>query len=144
MPDSFKNTYPNTRCILQCIELFCQSSSSLKAQSSLYFFYKHRVTYKGPVGISPSGAIIFVSQLYDGSISGKEIVAISGILDPWFWEEGDACVADGLKALTVELNIPQFLTCRDQMTKAEVKESQSIASVRIHVERAIRRIKSFT
>ena len=84
MPDSFKNTYPNTRCILDCTELFCQSPSSLKAQSSLYSFYKHHVTYKGLVGISPSGAIIFISQLYDGSISDKKIVGKSGILDPRF------------------------------------------------------------
>ena len=44
---------------------------------------------------------------------------------------------DELKELGVALNIPCFLTGRDQLTAAEVKESQSIASVRIHVERAI-------
>ena len=46
MPDSFKNTYPNTRCILDCTELFCQSPSSLEAQSSLYSFYKYHVTLR--------------------------------------------------------------------------------------------------
>ena len=45
------------------------------------------------MGISPSGAIIFISQLYDGSISDKEIVARSGVLDPQFREEGDSCIA---------------------------------------------------
>ena len=141
IPDSFKNTYPNTRCILDCTELFCQSLSSLKAPSSLYSFYKHHITYKRLVGISPSGAIIFISQLYDGSISDNEIGARSGILDPRFWE-GDSCMADrgftianDLKALNLELNIPPFLSGRDQLTKAEVNESQSIASVRILVER---------
>ena len=120
MPDSFKNTYPNTRCILDCTKLFCQSPSLLKAQSSLYSFYKHHSTYKGLVGISPSGAIIFISQLYDGSISDEETVARSGILDPPFWEEGDLCmadrgftIADHLKALNVELNIPAFLSSKD-------------------------------
>ena len=77
-------------------------------------------------------------------------MARSGILDPRFWEEGDSCmadweftIADDLKPLNVELNIPAFLSGRDQVTKAEVKGSQSIASLRIHVERAIRRIKTF-
>ena len=100
--------------------------------------------------VSPSGAIIFISQLYDGSISDKEIVARSGILDPRFWEEGDSCmadrgftIADDLKPLNVDLNIPAFLSGRDQLTKAEVKEGQSMASVRIHEERAIRRIETF-
>ena len=51
-------------------------------------------------------------------------------------------IADDLKALNVELNIPAFISGTDQLTKAEVKESQSIASVRIHVERAMRRIKT--
>ena len=150
MPESFRKTYPKTRCIIDCTELFCQSPSSLKTQSSLYSHYKHHATYKGLVGISPSGAITFISQLYDGSISDKDIVAKSGLLDPRLWESGDSCMADrgftiedDLKKINVELNIPAFLSGRDQLTKAEVKESQSIASVRIHVERAIRRIKQF-
>ena len=94
--------------------------------------------------ISPSGALIFISQLYDGSISDKEIVAGSSILDSRFWKEGDSCMGDGrfaiaddLKSLIIELNIPAFLSGRDQLTKAEIKESQSISSVCIHVERAI-------
>lgn len=48
-----------------------------------------------------------------------------------------------LTPLKVKLNIPAFLAGRDQLTKAEVKESQTIASVMIHVERAIQRIKKF-
>ena len=100
--------------------------------------------------ISPSGAIIFISQLYDASISDKEILARSGLLDPRFREEGDSCmadrgftIADDLKALNVELNVSAFMSGRDQLTKAEVKENQSIASLRIDVERATRRIKTF-
>ena len=52
-------------------------------------------------------------------------------------------VDEELKQLKVDLNIPAFLGGRSQLTKAEVKESQTIASVRIHVERAISRIKKF-
>ena len=48
-----------------------------------------------------------------------------------------------LKELGVVLNIPCFLAGRDQLTAAEVKKSQSIASVRIHIERAIQRVKKF-
>ena len=48
-----------------------------------------------------------------------------------------------LKELGVVLNIPCFLAGRDQLTAAEVKESQSIASVRIHVKRSIQRVKKF-
>ena len=52
-------------------------------------------------------------------------------------------ISDDLAPFNVQLNIPAFLQGRDQLTTDEVKESQSIASVRIHVERAIQRIKRF-
>ena len=52
-------------------------------------------------------------------------------------------VQNELAPLNIELNIPSFLGSRVQLTEAEVKESQTIASVRIHVERAITRIKKF-
>ena len=44
----------------------------------------------------------------------------------------------------LSLNIPAFLGGRDYLTKAKVKESQKITSVRIHVERAIQRIKTYS
>ena len=52
-------------------------------------------------------------------------------------------IYDELKELGVVLNIPCFLAGRDQLTVAEVKESQSIVSVCIHVEHAIQRVKKF-
>ena len=102
------------------------------------------------MGISPSGAITFVSQLFDGSISDKEIVRKSGFLEKELWDSGDSVMADrgfviedDLEPLGVKLNIPPFLDVREQFTAAELKEGQSIASVRIHVERAIQRVKKF-
>ena len=116
----------------------------------MYSHYKSHVTYKGLVGIAPSGAITFVSQLYEGCISDKEIVERCGILNENFWENNDSLMADRgftitdlLKPLNVELNIPSFLEGRSQFSEGKVKESQVIASVRIHVERAIQRIKKF-
>ena len=44
----------------------------------------------------------------------------------------------------LSLNIPAFLGGRNYLTKAKVKESQKITSVRIHVERAIQRIKTYS
>ena len=52
-------------------------------------------------------------------------------------------IQNELAPLNGELNILSFLGGRAQLTEAEVKESQTIASVRIHVERAITRIKKF-
>ena len=93
--------------------------------------------------MSPSGSITFASQLYDGSILDKEIVRKSGILEKQLWSPGDSVMADrgftiesDSKELNVDLNISSFLGWRAQLTTAEVKESHTIASVRIHVERS--------
>ena len=149
--DCFKKTYPNTRCIIDCTELFCQSPSSLNTQSCLYSSYKSHVTCKVLLGIAPSGAVIFVSQLYDGSISDKEIMNRSGFLKKELWSDGDSVMADRgftkhdeLARVGVSLNIPAFLGGRDYLTKAEVKASQTIASVRIDVEKAIQRIETYS
>ena len=100
--------------------------------------------YKGLVDIAPTGRITFISELYDGSISDVEIVQRYGILEKDLKDESDSLMADKgftvenlLKPLGVSLNIPAFLHEREQVTNEEVTESQTIASVWIHVEQAI-------
>lgn len=102
------------------------------------------MTYKGLVDIAPSGKITFISELYDGSISDVEIVQRYGILEKDLKDESDSLMANKgftvenlLKPLGVSLNIPAFLHEREQVTNEEVTESQTIASVWIHVEQAI-------
>ena len=48
-----------------------------------------------------------------------------------------------LKDIGIELNIPPFMEGRSQLPAKEVQEGRRIASVRIHVERAIGRMKNF-
>ena len=86
--------------------------------------------------------------MYPGFTSDKEIVLKCGILETSLWDEGDSVMADRgfiirdpLEKIGVSLNIPPFLGGRVQLAKAEVKESQTIACVQIHVDRAIQRIK---
>jgi len=81
MQEDFKAKYLKTRVILDCTELKCQMPSSLLLNSRLFSSYKNHTTVKGLVGITPSGAITFLSQLYSGCISDREIVERSGILD---------------------------------------------------------------
>ena len=95
------------------------------------------------MGISPSRSITFVSQLYPGSLSDKKIVSRCGILHPELWEKGDSIMADRgftiqelLDPLGVKLNIPAFLDGKEQLDK-DVVFGQTIATIRIHVERII-------
>ena len=81
MPEDFKQKYSSTRVVIDCTEVRCQMPSSLHLNGELFSNYKHRTTLKGLIGISPGGAITFISQLYTGSISDREIVIRSGLLD---------------------------------------------------------------
>ena len=148
MPQEFKRLYPTTRVILDCTEIFVETPSSLLLQSQLYSTYKSNTTLKGLVGIAPHGAVTFVSSLYTGAISDKEITRCSGILD--LLENGDSVMAD--KGFDIEdllrgrgacLNLPPFLQDRRQFSETEVLNTKTIAKLRIHVERAIRRIKEY-
>ena len=49
-----------------------------------------------------------------------------------------------LNDIGVKLNIPPFMDGRKQLPAEEISEGRKIASVRIHVERAIERMKSFS
>jgi len=148
MPEGFRTLYPTTRVILDCTEIFVQTPTSLLLQSQLYSSYKSTTTLKGLIGITPYGAVSFISCLYTGAISDKEITRCSGILD--LLEPGDSVMADKgfdiehmLNDKGVGLNIPPFLQSQAQFTAADVQETKTIAKLRIHVERAIRRIKEY-
>ena len=148
MPADFKEKYPSTRVIIDCTEIRCQMPKSLCFNSELFSSYKNHTTLKVLVGISPGGAITFISQLYTGHISSTEIVMPSGFLNLPF-ARGDSVMADkgftvqDLLPLGVCLNIPPFLGSKGQITPEEVMQTQQIASLRIHVERAINKIKNF-
>ena len=74
IPECFKDKYSNTRVIIDCTELLCLKLSSLSIQSSLFSHYKHHISYKDLIGISPSGVIKFISELYYGFTFDVEIV----------------------------------------------------------------------
>ena len=93
MPKSFKGTYKSTRVIINCTEVRCQMPSSLQLNWELFSAYKNHTTFKGLVGISPSGAVTFRSQLYTGFFSNREIVIWSGFLNLPF-DDKDSIMAD--------------------------------------------------
>ena len=148
MPACFKAHYPQTRNIIDCTEIFIQIPSSFRAQSQTYSHYKSHNTAKGLVGVSPSGMITFISHLYGGHVSDKAITQSCGLID--LLEAGDVVMAnkgfdiqDLLVPHRVILNIPPFLREKDQLSVEEEAETRHIASVRIHVERAIERVKNY-
>ena len=100
------------------------------------------------VGFSPTGVVTFLSKLWGGSASDKQIVKESGLLN--LLEPGDSVMADKgfliqdlLEPLNVSLNIPPKRYSNRQLSRQEVEETRRIAAVRIHVERKMEEIKNF-
>ena len=92
----------------------------------MYSNYKHHVTYKALLGIAPSGAITFISELYEGSISDKNIVKRNvkrSILNKNLWDDNDSVMADRGFTIQNELQLPlensntQFLQLFDSSNK---------------------------
>lgn len=149
MPLIFKELYPSTRCIIDATEIFIQKPQNPTAQQLTFSNYKNHNTFKALIAISPSGAISYVSDLFGGNISDKELTTQCGLLD--YLEVGDSVMADRgfniselLDTKGVTLNIPPKLTDPSgQLSGADRVKTRRIASVRVHVERAIGRIKNF-
>ncbi|XP_054599835.2 uncharacterized protein [Nothobranchius furzeri] len=142
LPDVFQG-YADTRVILDCTELRCQTPNSLLLQSEVFSNYKPHCTFRGLTGIAPHGAATFVSSLYQGATSDKEILKQSGI----------AALLNPSKAIMVgkgflvedcvpcNVHIPTFLSQRAQLSRPEIRKTRSIVRLRVHVERVIRRVK---
>jgi len=148
MPVAFKEQYPNTQLIIDATEFGIEHPSSLASQSCTFSSYKNKNTVEVLIGIIPSGTIVFVSPIYEGSISDKKLIQKSGLLEKL--EIGDEIMADKgfdiqdlLVPLGVRLNIPPFLSSDTQFSCEDVVKTKKIAKLRIHVERAILRFKEF-
>lgn len=139
--------FPNCRMVIDCTEIRIDQADSLKLRCATYSNYKSHTTFKSLIGIAPNGVVTYVSDLYGGSKSDKEIVQDCGILS-WV-TPGDMLMADkdfnirNVLPSGVELNIPSFLY-HGQFTKEEVVNNKKLSAARIHVERAIQRVKMFT
>ena len=145
LPPLFKQNSP---LIIDCTEFEMERPSSLDNQSACYSQYKSRTTMKALIGITPSGATAFVSELYPGSISDKEIVKRSGLLE--VLQPGDEIMADKgfliqdeLVSVGATLVMLKFLKNRKQFTKEEAEHNKKVACLRVHVERCMKRIKNW-
>lgn len=154
MPSVFKVRYGNTRCIVDAAEVEIDQPQNPDAQSETWSEYKSRNTLKFLLAVTPNGVPCLVSKCYGGRISDKELTTRSGLLEattfgkPRF-EPGDSIMADKgfdiaslLAPHGIELNHPPYLRDR-QFSEEDVVETRRIASLRIHVERAIERIKNY-
>ncbi|KAJ8668900.1 hypothetical protein QAD02_000159 [Eretmocerus hayati] len=145
MPKCFKG-FEKTRVVLDCTEIPVEKPRCLKCRLRLYSFYKSCETLKILIGISASGLIIFLSDVYGGRASDKAIFVQSGILDKLDPTRDAVMVDKGFSIETeclenhIQLIIPPKLKAK-QMPRDDVLLTNKIAAARVHVERAIQRMK---
>ena len=150
LPHSFRRLYPNTYAIIDGSELFLETPSDLNLQSSTWSHYKHHNTSKFLLACTPNGAISYISPVFVGSISDVQLTCESGFLKIIDDKPGISIMADRgftirdmLCDIGVKLNMPPFLDGRAQLPAKEIQYGRKIASLCIHVERTIGRMKNF-
>ena len=128
-------------------EIFIERPSSYLARAKTYSNYKKHNTVKFLIGITPCGAISFLSKCWGGRATDKCITQNSGFLD--LVEYGDVILADrgfdisdDLSLYGARLEIPAFTQGKKQLSQQEVEYSRRLAKVRIHVERVIGLLKN--
>ncbi|XP_031560763.1 uncharacterized protein LOC116296808 [Actinia tenebrosa] len=147
-PKQFKELFPKVAIIVDCTEIEMEKPSALDLQSACYSSYKSKPTMKCLIGITPSGVTAFVSELFPGSTSDKEITVMSGFLD--ILQHGDEVMADKgfnvkdeLASVGVSLAMPEYLKKDTQFTIDQSIKNKTIASLKVHVERFMERIKNW-
>ena len=150
MPSNFAEKFPDTRVILDATEVPIEKPSDVNAQCMTWSNYKHKNTVKAMIGVTPKGAVSYVSDAYGGSASDRMIIEKSELLQPDMFEKGDSIMADrGIMVQDlfanrdVQVNTPTLLKGKSQLDPEEVVHDRRVASKRIHVERVIGLAKSY-
>ena len=149
---------PNTVGIIDGTEIFIEKPSILTTQKASWSDYKSHNTAKYLVCIDPfTGVFTFVSPGFSGNASDRFTVEHSGFIDKL--KAGQRILADrGFTArdllarkqafLTVpsflRSSVPSFLRSSAKLSSVEAVQTRKIASVRIRVENAIKRLKEYT
>ena len=146
LPNVFRQYFSTLTAIIDCNETFIDRPKTYKARDQVHSNQKKHSAVKFLIASTPFGSISFISKAWGGPVSNIDIVKGSGLLNP----NGDQIFAD--RGFTVqdefaagcgmELIITSFTKGKKQLSAKEVKVSQQIASVRIHVERVIRLINN--
>lgn len=113
-----------------------------------YSHYKGTHTIKYLIGITPSGLISYVSSGYGGRATDKAIFNYENLIDKV--DINDSIMVDKgfliekeCEEKLVRLIRPPFIKKQKQFTKRCAETTAEIARARVHVERAIQRIKIF-
>lgn len=149
LPISFRHRYKRVESIIDCFEIEIQKPSNPVRQALTWSEYKKCNTIKFLISSTPNGVVNYVSGAFGGRTADKEIVEHSGYLEKLHYDKmvmadrGFKHIEHLLSQKRCRLVRPPSVPGHTILSKEEVKESKKIASLRIHVERVIRRLREF-
>jgi hypothetical protein len=149
LPQAFRYSYSDTSEIIDCFEIEIAKPGAAYLQNLTYSSYKHCNTIKILIAVTPEGFVSWFSKAYCGRISDVSICKCSGYFASL--REGMCILADrGFKHLAPELDSlkcklvrPPSVAQNEILTRSANAETKKIASLRIHVERLIQRVRQF-
>lgn len=149
IPMSFRKRYSNVKSIIDCLEIQIEKPTEAAKQALTWSEYKSCNTMKYLISITPDGLINFISEGYGGRASDSIIFEDCGFLNllpknsAVMADRGFKNVAHLLQQKECTLIRPPSVSTKVTPTKSEVLETKKIAALRIHVERAIGRLRNF-
>jgi len=147
-PLDFNKQFPHTRIIIDGTEIPIKKPKNPNSQQTTWSSYKNKNTLKTMVGCTPGGLVNYIHHAYGGSASDRNLTEHSTLmstLDP-----GDSIMSD--KGFTVQdifapydiaVNIPTFMTGKNQLSVKSVSQDHKIASKRVLIERVIGLAKTY-
>ncbi|XP_028177251.1 uncharacterized protein LOC114365028 [Ostrinia furnacalis] len=149
LPIAFRHNYHNVSCIIDCLEIDIQKPSKALHQALTWSEYKKGNTVKYLISCTPNGLVNYVSQGFGGRASDVTIVENCKFLNGL--QPGTCILADrGFKHLEqmlhekgMKLLRPPSVSAGTKLSKSEVRQTKIIASLRIHIDRVIRRVREF-
>lgn len=149
LPMAFRHKYHYVSCIIDCLEIQIQKPSSAVHQALTWSDYKKANTLKYLISSTPDGLVNYISPGYGGRTSDMCVVENCNFLNTL--EKGSCILADrGFKhieqmVLKTDLQLvrPPSVTAGSKLSKHEAHQTKQIASLRIHIERVIRRLREF-
>ena len=119
-----KKSLNNLRATIDCTEFYVEKPCKPSSQRSTYSQYKSLNTFILLISMSPILHVNFLSKLYSGSISDKEIVKASGFLEKL--QSGDAVMAGK------GFNIQDYLALRETVLIAPPVMRKKIMFLHLH------------
>ncbi|XP_046404831.1 uncharacterized protein LOC124170176 [Ischnura elegans] len=149
LPIPFRFSFYHVQSIIDCLEIEIEKPSNPVHQTLTWSEYKKGNTLKYLISATPDGFITFISKGFGGRTSDIAVLENSGFMEKVppnsvvMADRGFKHASKALKTKNCILVRPPSVTSGSFPSAEEVIETKKIASLRIHVERVISRVREF-